>query len=70
MIDSLVADTPHADMTFDTTTGDMVIDTTAVYLEATPDFTSTLSSLTMLLDSADTMAITYNPDGTATIVIE
>ena len=71
-IDSMVADTPHADMTFDEMGGGMT-ETTITY-DTLSDFESMIArddllEYVELLDGVVDVSIAFNPDNTVTLTI-
>ena len=71
-IDSMVADTPHADLTFDEMGGGMT-ETTITY-DTLSDFESMIArddllEYVELLDGVVDVSIAFNPDSTVTLTI-
>ena len=71
MIDSMVADTPHATLTFDDMGGSGMTETT-ITLDSLDDLESLILREDMfeyieLLDGEVEMSITFNEDGTVTV---
>ena len=71
-IDSMVADTPHADATFDEMGGGMTV--TTITYDTLSDFESMivrddLLEYVELLDGVVDVSITFNPDETVTVTI-
>ena len=71
-IDSMVADTPHADMTFDEMGGGMT--ETTITFDSLSDFESMIArddllEYVELLDGVVDVSLSFNPDSTVTLTI-